>query len=143
MFCYTPAMEKPRIGVNVQVCKNGKFLMGLRKGGVGAGEWCLPGGKQYPGELLSDAARREVREETGIHLDGIEIVNMTDDPRPDLDDHWVHVNFRAVTDQEPEVTEPDSFSEWRWVGWDSLPEPIFFGHLKLLEGLRKDQVLTS
>jgi len=35
----------------------------------GAGEWVLPGGTPRPSESMAACARREVLEETGLHVD--------------------------------------------------------------------------
>lgn len=53
------------------------------------GPWSEPSGKQEPGETLAQAARREVREETGasVALTGVELaqtVATTDGDRPPL-----------------------------------------------------------
>lgn len=37
-------------------------------GGEGPDQWVLPGGRVEPGELLDEAVRREVAEETGAHV---------------------------------------------------------------------------
>jgi 8-oxo-dGTP diphosphatase len=36
--------SRPKVGVGVMVLKNGKVLIGKRKGAHGAGEWAWPGG---------------------------------------------------------------------------------------------------
>jgi 8-oxo-dGTP diphosphatase len=45
-----------------------EVLLGLKKTGFGAGMVVAPGGKVEPGESASQAAVRELREETGIHI---------------------------------------------------------------------------
>jgi 8-oxo-dGTP diphosphatase/2-hydroxy-dATP diphosphatase len=41
-------------------------LLGMKKRGFGAGRWNGFGGKVEEGEMIEDAARRELREEAGI-----------------------------------------------------------------------------
>lgn len=60
-----PVQQFPRFGVSACVWRGGKVLLAQRaKPPVGI--WALPGGHVEPGERASDAARRELLEETGI-----------------------------------------------------------------------------
>jgi len=47
-----------------------KVLMLKRAGGAMSGQWFLPGGAVERGELPEEAARRELLEESGLHIEG-------------------------------------------------------------------------
>jgi 8-oxo-dGTP diphosphatase len=68
-------MENPqpqtRVGIGVMILKDGKVLLGKRKGSHGAGEYAFPGGHLEYMESFDDCARRETREECGIEIDNI------------------------------------------------------------------------
>lgn len=46
------------------------LLLKRAEGTALAGQWFIPGGAVEPGELPEEGARRELREEAGIHIEG-------------------------------------------------------------------------
>jgi ADP-ribose pyrophosphatase YjhB (NUDIX family) len=61
-------------------------------------KWGIPGGKIERGETVESALRREIREETGLEIDGIEFVVTQDAIMPPefyREDHFLLLNFKA------------------------------------------------
>ncbi len=115
----------PRVGIGVMIMKDGKALLGQRKGSHGAGEYAFPGGHLEHLESFEDCARREVREECGLEITNIRfqfVANvMTYAPR-----HYVHLGLIAEWQSgEPEALEPESCESWAWYALDDLPHPLF------------------
>jgi 8-oxo-dGTP diphosphatase len=132
----------PRIGVNALLIQDGKILLGKRFKIYGDGTWGVPGGKLDYGESLTDGAKRELEEETGLIADELGLLQVVNDARNDY--HYIHVNF-LVTKWHGilENKEPDSCSEWGWFDLDKLPEPIFPPHKKFVPALINKQLLVD
>lgn len=116
---------KPRVGVGVFVFKEGKVLLGKRKGTHGAGNWAPPGGHLEFGESVEDCARRELAEETGLKALSLETGLWSNDV---MDGNKHYITLFAVVDQfegEPQTLEPNKCEEWRWFATDALPSPLF------------------
>ncbi|MCI4335571.1 MAG: A/G-specific adenine glycosylase [Thermoplasmata archaeon] len=61
----------------VAVRRRGRWLVQRRPStGLLGGLWELPGGKQEPGELPEDTARRELREETGLTVGSLRLAGV-------------------------------------------------------------------
>ena len=60
--------QRPIIGVGAIMLKRDRILMAQRGKEPLKGSWSLPGGALETGESLADGVRREVREETGLDI---------------------------------------------------------------------------
>ncbi len=92
--------------------------------------WALPGGFVDYGETVEQAARREIREETGLILDDITLFGVYSDPQRDPRQHTLSVVFTAECGDEPRAG--DDAAEARWFPLDQLPSPLCFDHGRIL-----------
>lgn len=118
--------------------------MGKRLVEVGRDKWGLPGGHLEYGESIEAAAKRELLEETGLKAD-LKLVNITNDPKTiGPFQHYIHFVFETSNIQgEPKNTEPDKCAGWEWFDLNDLPDDIFFGHQKLLNGYLKHELFSD
>lgn len=125
----------PKAGVGVLIIREGKLLLGQRKGSHGSGTWAPPGGKIAEGETVEDCAVRETMEETGLAITNTHKAFVwTDDHHPDEGRQFVTVYILAdYVSGEAQVREPDKAERWEWFGWDDLPKPLFLSIQHLIE----------
>ena len=119
--------NKPKVGVGigVMIFKNGRVLLGKRKGSHGAGEWAPPGGHFEYGESLEESARREVREETGLEIESINFLSLYNQ-KDYMPKHVINIGLTAKwKSEEAKVLEPEKCEKWQWYDIDNLPQPLF------------------
>lgn len=68
----------PLVGVGGVVIDGNKVLLVRRGHEPQRGEWSLPGGALELGETMAQGVEREVREETGLEVHAIEVVEVLD-----------------------------------------------------------------
>lgn len=117
--------QQVKVGVGVMIIKDGKVLLGKRKGSHGEGEYAWPGGHMEYMESFTQCAQRETREETGMEIDNVRFLRLYNlvEYHPK---HYCDIGLIADWKSgEPKVTEPDRLESWGWYDMDDLPEPLF------------------
>ncbi len=114
---------QPVVGVGAVVWRDGKVLLVRRGKPPRAGHWSLPGGRLELGETVSEAARREVFEETGLTVDVLGLVTTVDLIERDDDGrvrfHYVLVDVSAAWLAGDAVAGDDA-AETAWVTLEDL-----------------------
>ena len=89
--------DQPVVGVGGVVIENGRAVLIRRGGPPLQGEWSIPGGTLELGETLIEGVRRELREETGLTVEVLELIEVFDrifpgnDGRPQY--HFVILDY--------------------------------------------------
>ncbi len=119
-------MRLPKVGVGILVVKDGALLLGKRKGAHGAGSWAAPGGKLEFGESIEACARRELFEETGLHLQAMKFGPYTNDLFEAENEHYLTA-FVIVEQFSGTLSlmEPEKCEGWQWFDLMALPAPLF------------------
>jgi len=128
--------KRPKVGIGVMVMKHGKVLLGKRMGSHGEGEFAWPGGHMEYMESFEEAAKREVREETGMEIENVLFLRLYN-LKEHFPKHYVDVGLIADWKSgEAEVKEPERCSGWDWYSPEKMPEPLFCTINSYLEALR-------
>lgn len=96
-----------------------RLLLGMKKRGFGAGRWNGFGGKVEPGETIEQAAKREIMEEAGIIVGGIEKFGLVDfefEGNPEI----LEIHMFKVMDFSGEPVETEEMKP-RWFDVGEIP----------------------
>jgi 8-oxo-dGTP diphosphatase len=104
---------KPTPVVGVVCVRDGEVLLIRRANPPRQGEWSIPGGRIEPGEAVLDAARRELREETGVEGEVVGLIDVVDGVFPEHERHYVMIDY-AMRWTAGEPVAGDDASEARF-----------------------------
>lgn len=97
------------------------------------GKWALPGGFVSPEESLEDAAKRELKEETGVEDVFLEQLYTVGDVNRDPRERVITVAYYALVNlQDFDVHASTDASNAAWFEIDDLPE-LAFDHNMILQ----------
>ena len=117
--------DRPVVGVGVVVLRGSDVLLIRRAEPPRKDRWSIPGGKQERGETVRDAAHREIREETGVEIALIGLVDVVDgisrDETGAAISHYTLIDFAAEWVSGEPVAGDDA-AEARWTSLENLDD---------------------
>ena len=113
-------MSGPELCVGAVVVRDDAILLIRRGSPPGQGLWSVPGGRVKRGETLAEAARRELREETGLDAEVGESVGWTEIIGRRR--HYVVVDFWATLATDATPTAGSDATDAAWVPLGELGE---------------------
>lgn len=130
--------ERPILGIGALIFDDdGRILLVQRGGEPLKGWWSLPGGVLETGETVADGVRREIREETGLSVEPLELLTVFERIMPDAEGrpeyHYVLLDYICrVTGGTP--CAADDCAALRWVPEAELAavEPLTEGTLAVI-----------
>jgi 8-oxo-dGTP diphosphatase len=116
--------ETPLVGVGAVIVDQGRVLLVRRGREPLKGQWSLPGGVLEVGESLVAGVAREVKEETGLNVEPLELIELLDRIHRDgerIRYHYVIADYlcRVIGGALKAASDADAV---RWVGrpeWNS------------------------
>ena len=141
------AYEYPRASVTADAVlfaeKDGQVLVLLIQRGNEPykGYWAFPGGFLNMDETVERCAERELEEETGIVLSGMQLVGVYSDVERDPRGRVITAAYTAMTTML-EAKAADDAAAAKWWPLDALPK-LAFDHARILEDAMRVLALNS
>lgn len=111
-------MEKMPVLAVGAICVHAGEMLLIRRGHPPAqGRWSLPGGRVESGELLIDALRREVMEETSLEVQVGALAGILEVPG---DTHYVILDYFAEVIGDDLPQPGDDVTDVKWVPLDEV-----------------------
>ncbi len=116
---------EPRLRVCLLAWSDERLLV-VRHSKDGRSYYLLPGGGVQWGETLEEALRREIAEEIGFALGGVDLVAACESVAPDSSRHVVHLLMRADSlETDPAACSTAAGSDPRVAGWEWMERGRF------------------
>ncbi len=116
--------DHPIVGVGGVIVHRGRVLLVRRGSEPLKGQWSIPGGMLELGEDLGEAARRELKEETGLEVEPLEVLTVFDRIHRRgrrVKYHFVIVDF-ACRLKRGRLKPASDVLDARWVRRQDLPQ---------------------
>jgi len=121
--------EGPRATVDVIIeVEGGIVLVRRRYPPLG---WAIPGGFVDRGERAEDAARREMREETSLDVELVDLLGVYSDPARDARGHTLSAVYVGRARGRPRAG--DDALETGVFSATTLPAPLVFDHARIVD----------
>lgn len=120
--CGYIAFADPKVAATVLIERDNKILFIRRAIDPGRGRWCFPGGYVDFGEDPTAAAMRECREETGLEVTVLTLLDLAFDGRV------IVITYLAQVAEGVEPVAADDADLVAWFGLDELP-PLAFNSM--------------
>ncbi len=131
--------DRPKVGIAAVVVKDGKYLLGKRKGSHGAGDYSSPGGHLENMESIEACAKREVMEEAGIKVTNVRFLRLYN-MKEYAPKHYIDIAVLCDWESgEPKVMEPEKCEGWAWYGINEIPQPLFKSWPSIIEAIKTDR----
>lgn len=121
--------------VDIAVVYKDKFLILKRQNNPEKGKWWPPGGRILKGESLEEAARRKIREETGISTQKVQFLGADSTVFKNsafigVSSHTVNFIFLAELQSIKDIKLDSQSSEHRWLSrvdseWHPYVKKVF------------------
>jgi 8-oxo-dGTP diphosphatase len=131
-----PFPATPALTTDCVVFDERSYVLLIRRGNEPfRGSYALPGGFVDVGERVEDSCRRELSEETGLHVGELRLIGVYSDPGRDPRGHTCSVAYLARVGRA-EVTAGDDAAAAEWVA-DWRREKLAFDHAQIIADAEK------
>jgi 8-oxo-dGTP diphosphatase len=131
-----PFPATPALTTDCVVFDERGYVLLIRRGNEPfKGSYALPGGFVDVGERVEDSCRRELSEESGLHVGELRLIGVYSDPGRDPRGHTCSVAYLARVGRA-EVTAGDDAAAAEWVA-DWRREKLAFDHAQIIADAEK------
>jgi 8-oxo-dGTP diphosphatase len=139
--------KQPVVGVGAVIWNPAGEVLLVRRGQPPRlAEWSIPGGKVEWGETVQHALHREVREETGLEVEILGLIDVVDSISTSDNDasglHYVLLDFAARSNGSG-LRAGDDVSEARWVTPDRLADYRLWSETRRIIELGRELLARS